>query len=380
MLNEWTAKFLKDPLGVARQRSISPPHGYQFVMKPGVGLYYGVGPSHSIDLSDKYARFFAPKYQGAVSAANGEYRQANVEVPTGMLSFEPATGLNQGGLTFNIDQIDRAALMQELIKDEGRAALRGQFTWQHRDKIPVYFLPWQSKSLLSINIPEYKEENIVQYGHGLEVDAMSPHIFFTAAINGCSVFVTGDPAHPTVTHAGISEGSTPYGNEAAEFWSTLLTVHQMQRGTRGDVNYEINKADYVNATSKAKMNWTINSARYRTWLSRIPDDNPMKLEEVQPFGAVFGIRYGRLWSFYLQENASVKRYKIVKRKVTKTEKRQVPVKFLGFKTSRFREKEFEIEVEEDARETSAQAVPMRVWPFYPRGPRQVKYETIFRKV
>jgi hypothetical protein len=379
-LNDWTNRFLKNPVKVAWEKSISPPHGYQMVMKPGYGLYYGVGTSSPIEMGDRYAKLFNSKYEKAVEAAKGEYAHAKVEVPTGMMSLEPATGLNNGGLTFNIEQIDGAKLLEEIIKEEGRAQLRREYTWAKRDKIPVYFLPWASKRLLSLSIPEYKEENVIEYERGVEVDPLSPHIFFTAAINGCSVFVNGDPARPTVTHAGISEGSTPYGNEAGDFWRDLLMVHQLQKGSHGDVTYEVNKAHYVNATSKAKMTWTINSARYRRWLSNLPDDMPMALEEVQPFGCVFGVRYGRLWSFYLQENASVKRYKIVKKKVTKKETRQVPVRFLGFRTSKVKDKEFEVEVEEDTKEFSAQAVPMRVAPFYPRGPGKVTFEPRFRKV
>lgn len=379
-LNQWTQDFLKDPLGVARKKSISPPHGYQSRMIEGRGLTYGVGKSQPIDIGGRNANLFQEKYRGKVEAVNGEYRSAKVEVPIGMLSFDIATGLNAGGLTFNIDQRDASSVMDELIRDTGRAFLRGHFTWAHKDKIPVYFLPWQSKFLLSLSIPEYKEENIVRYDHGVEIDAVSPHIFFTAAINGCSVFVNGDPSRPTVTHGGISEGSTPYGNDPATFWRDLLAVHQQQTGARGDTNYEINNTNYVNATGRAKQTWTPLSARFNSFLRRLPDNNPMQIEQVQPFGCVFGIRYGRLWSFYLQENAQVTRFKIVKKTVTKTETHRVHRTFLGKKTSFMKDKEVEVEVEEDQKITSAAAIPMRVTPFFPKGPGSVTYKTLFRQV
>jgi len=379
-LNEWTEKFLKDPLGVARTKSISPPHGYQSTMLEGRGLYYGVGRSQAIDIGGRNTNLFQEKYRDKVGLVNGEYRHAKVEVPIGMLKFEIATGLNSGGLTFNIEQRDASSVMAELARDTDRAMLRGHFTWAHKDKIPVYFLPWQSKHLLSLSIPEYNEQNTVRYDHGVEIDAVSPHIFFTAAINGCSVFVNGDPARPTVTHAGISEGSTPYGNDPASFWRDLLGAHQQQVGARGGSNYEVNNTNYVNATGRAKQTWTPLSAKFNSFLRRLPDDNPMKIEQVQPFGAVFGIRYGRLWSFYLQENVQVTLFKVVKKKVTKTEIRQVPRKFLGFKTSILRDQEVEFEVEEDQKITSAAAIPMRVSPFFPKGPGSVTYKTLFRQV
>src|SRR5262245_34397043 len=114
-LNDWTKRFLKNPVGVAWEKSISPPHGYQMVMKPSVGLYYGVGKSSPIEMGDKYTKLFNSKYQKAVETANGEYAHAKVEVPTGMMSLEAATGLNNGGLTFNIDQIDGEKLLAEII-------------------------------------------------------------------------------------------------------------------------------------------------------------------------------------------------------------------------------------------------------------------------
>src|SRR5687768_14128981 len=62
----------------------------------------------------------------------------------------------------------------------------GSFTLQPgASSLAVQWLPWLSHSIVGLTL------------------GASPDIFVTAAINGCSVFVTGAPNAPTVYHAGI---------------------------------------------------------------------------------------------------------------------------------------------------------------------------------
>ncbi len=394
-LNSWTKKFLEKPLELLRAFSVSPPDGYvkktTISVDPTTGrnlidYYGGMSKGVAIEMGGKYTRLFGSAYRGDVEAANGQFKAAKVEVPVGWIRLEPSTDPRlAGALTFTVEMGDQAGMADEMAKTAERAVLRGQrldeISWADKDKIPVYFLPWESRTLVTLNIPEYKEENVVSYGDKLSIDPLSPHLFFTAAINGCSVFVNGDARRPSVTHAGISQGSTPYGDEAATFWRDLIQAHHLQQRTRGDVLYEVNKKNYVNATSKAGGAWTPLSARFRTWLNKVTSGGPLKVDQVVPWGAVFGIRYGRLWSFYLQENVTVMRYLIEKKTVTKTETRQVPKKnIFGKPTSKIVTEEFEVEVTEEVKDFKPCNVPLRVSPFFPKGPARVEFKPQFKRV
>ena len=100
------------------------------------------------------------------------------------------------------------------IKLQKHDSFHGALTFQAiipsgKDKIPpghipVWFLLGKVDHLIEMTIPKRENED--------DDGPDDPKIFFTAAINGCSVFVRGDPRSPTVTHAGISQTQTPYGN------------------------------------------------------------------------------------------------------------------------------------------------------------------------
>ena len=85
---------------------------------------------------------------------------------------------------------------------------------------PIWFLPWADLNIIRLTIPVKGTSN------------PDPDIFFTAAINGCSVFVQGSARHPTVYHAG---GVTNYAiNDAVRFWREavgilLLTINVRAR-------------------------------------------------------------------------------------------------------------------------------------------------------
>lgn len=181
--------------------------------------------------------------------------------------------------------------------------------------VPVWFLPWESRHLVEMTIPPRQNDD--------DDDPDDPKIFFTAGINGCSVFVRGDPASPTVTHGGISQGQTPYGNNPSEFWRDLLYANLAGNNIYSGKTWEVNNTDYINQTGVSGGAQTAHTDRYLQWLKTLPS-GPLTVSHVVPWGCVFGVRYGRLWSFYLQENAVVYTYKIVaeyaKEQVTDTKK------------------------------------------------------------
>lgn len=198
------------------------------------------------------------------------------------VNFEPSCGNEKGALTFK-------------LATEG-------------DGVPIYFLPWDSLRVVSLSIPDtggafYDPD-----------DPDHPGLFFTAAINGCSVFVKGPPTHPQVFHAGI-DGSFASGTDAAAFWQQRLKEILAKQGPGGGhmgAVREVNKADYIKDPRHRDPTTTATADAYERWLTE-NQNKEFRLQAVSPWGCVFGIRYGRSWTFYLQENATVTTLRYVKK-------------------------------------------------------------------
>lgn len=296
-LNDYT-KMLRDrPLDVFRKYSVSPPDG-------------AVGDAMVDALGSSRRNRVLPLASRTQITTDGTFASV----------FKPNTNFGSEGFSHGV--IGKKIAWIRLEDDTSR---HGALTFQAiipsskatvpSGHIPVWFLPWESRFLVEMTIPQKQNED--------DNDPEDPHLFFTAGINGCSVFVRGDPRSPTVTHAGISQGQTPYGNSPADFWRDLLYANLAGQNIYAGKTWEVNNTDYINQTGVSGGAQTKNTDEYLRWLKTLPS-GPITVSHVVPWGCVFGIRYGRLWSFYLQENAVVHTYKIVseysKHTVTETKK------------------------------------------------------------
>lgn len=171
------------------------------------------------------------------------------------------------------------------------------------DLVPIYYLPWCSGKLMELRIPDV----------GADMDNIGEHprLFVTAALSGCSVFVDGHPARPRIVHAGIN-GALKV--DAAAFWRSMLGKIGSKTGVGIDDHLrEANKHEYM-ATP-----WAF---AFKQFLQADHRDT-LEIREVQEWASVFGIRFGRLWSFYLQRNATATTYRIVKKSSTQVVKRKI---------------------------------------------------------
>ncbi len=162
------------------------------------------------------------------------------------------------------------------------------------DWVPAYYLPWDQDAIVHMTIPM----------QGIRIGS-DPDIFFTAAINGCSVFIQGTEESPTVYHAG---GDTGRGNDmtrGAAFWREVLT--NFADTSKGKFQTEVNKMDYIKTPgqvgSDGKLS-TANANEYERWL-KDKYKKTLDVKFVNPWGCVVGYRNGGKWRFYLQENATV---------------------------------------------------------------------------
>jgi hypothetical protein len=165
------------------------------------------------------------------------------------------------------------------------------------DYIPCWFLPWASNHLTRMVIPPRIANR-----------ALDSDIFFTAAINGCSVMVTGNPKGPTITHGGTQDSRSnpsnenPFANsDARQHWLGLFQADLATRNVNTPI-YGIHKDDYINHNLTGT---TPEATAYQNFLGT-NSSQTMRVEDVRAEGAVFGVRdAGGDWSFYLQKKARI---------------------------------------------------------------------------
>jgi hypothetical protein len=271
-VKELNDKFRKNPLAFFKEYAVTPPNDLGQTLENLSTIF----SADEIEDSVKDTAFS----QGVQSASTSPLDTIR------WIDFNKASSAGEpGAVTFSGTKTADAAL----------------------GRVPVHFLPWSSLKIVSLHLPEFKTRDT-------DTDR-NPSIFFTAAISGCSVFVQGDPAAPQVFHAGIN-GTLLL--DAASFWRECLGIVTENTGPTG-IRREVNKNDYTRNDKFMKLKRV--GARTRTpgaedflnWLESEHRDE-LTISEVSPWGSVFGIRYGRLWSFYLQENATVTTVQFIKKK------------------------------------------------------------------
>lgn len=174
------------------------------------------------------------------------------------------------------------------------------------DDFSQFWLPWESLSVTRCKLPP-SPSSIV--GGNEDYDKF-PRFFMTAGITGCSIFVDGPSHCPTVYHAGITG---KLARPSDEFWKEQLEEALSSNGVRGiPPKAQVHKREYMQMNSPAIQ-------RYLRW-KESSVSSPYKLSVMSCFGSVVGVRFGRSWSFYLQENVLVQDIQILKRsKVEKVE-------------------------------------------------------------
>lgn len=203
--------------------------------------------------------------------------------------------------------------------------------------VPVWFLPWKSERLVKIKIESHtktaKTDAAFAPGGGI-APLPNPDIFFTAAINGCSVFAMGDTRAPSLYHGGVEgamEGKidpvayTNLGGSSEAVWQSLVEGGiydangplrpRAARGAAAKANKpnfsEVNRAHYV-----AERDST--GAQLRARGGGLTTAPALEIEKalrgksgltevnVSPWGCVFGLRDSTgHWSCYLVRNAMV---------------------------------------------------------------------------
>lgn len=219
------------------------------------------------------------------------------------------------------------------------------------DYIPIWFLPWESGFMWKITLESAATTPTITVGAATTTAIPNPELFFTAAINGCSVFARGNTTTPRIYHGGAEQNEiaeirnqlgnalwNQLGGNAEGMWLNVFQGLGVQQGAlalrhappkAADVSVgEINKNQYVKETMGGQT--VLSPLSMRPGLPTADADQPstllgvtlenyllnngayrnIRVEEVSPWGCVFGLRNGNNWEFYLQTNATVKYFTI----------------------------------------------------------------------
>lgn len=256
MSDGYNKKFLSDPLAFAKRYALHPADD--------VGGYKG---NKVLDL--KSVTTVNGNLVDMVSAkVAGDKKVAYLNLHKRPIGTSAVSG-NEGGRTVDVE-----------------GSYQPKPNW-----FPAYFLPWDaSGAMVRLSIPAKGTHDV------------DPDIFFTAAINGCSIFFQGTPERPTIYHCGGDTGKGSDHAAAAKFWRDLVDTYK--HTGKGKVLAEVNKTHYIKTPGVAGGSTTERALEYENWL-KSKNSSKLTVTMVNPWGCVFGIRRGTRWTFYLQENATI---------------------------------------------------------------------------
>ena len=197
----------------------------------------------------------------------------------------------------------------------------------HAGAFPVYYLPWSINQMFRMKLkpsPKHPKKNESWFFGLAGGDTIVPNIFVTAAVQGCSVFVRGDPESPLVYHVNASGKNPPSGATLAtandaEFLEAARFKHRaMKQWTALAQGEHPKEGPKVGGVRRAPAQSFTGSAQLRDYM---PQMKPTALQglqqayeeeyptadlvEVSQFGTVFGFRADRDWAFYRQTRTTV---------------------------------------------------------------------------
>jgi hypothetical protein len=201
--------------------------------------------------------------------------------------------------------------------DVGLFVMRIQYNRPGPSAVPAYYLPWKPDEMMRMKLKP-SPHHAKQEG-GLTLD---PDLFVTAALQGCTVVVTGEPAQPVVYHLNAKSvrgpGGETLGGDDAEFdiAAQAKVTHMRGKFATGQTSFpkEGPKVGGVHQPLVAPTTRGVNVTDYMKGVK--PGLNTVLRDfyrrrfgatyvNVAQFGTVFGIRNGGAWKFYRQTRTRV---------------------------------------------------------------------------
>jgi hypothetical protein len=187
--------------------------------------------------------------------------------------------------------------------------------------IPCWFLPWASARIIKLKIPDVTTTPVINFGGGID-PIPNPDLFFTAGINGCSVFAVGDARTPSMYHGGIDPGSgivIPRGDDETTetMWRRLIGRQHTAKfvGSVGKTDYisELQEADTTDDGNRVRRGGMVTTRRAAELEALLEAKGSLSRVSVAPWGAVFGLRdAGGNWTMTLVQNATATYMRVIR--------------------------------------------------------------------
>jgi hypothetical protein len=146
----------------------------------------------------------------------------------------------------------------------------------------VYYLPWSRKSIYRLTPKPATSESL------------DGNLFFTANLDGCMVSIMGTPEEPTIYHSNAA--GLDYDPNLTRLLENLAKIDEMRKGV----------ATFASMPKKGKpLSQTTQNPKHFDFLAydqgslqiMVPGNT---LIQDLSYGAVFGVRKQRVWTFYKQ--------------------------------------------------------------------------------
>jgi hypothetical protein len=183
---------------------------------------------------------------------------------------------------------------------------------------PVYFLPWSTNAVFRIKLKP-SPKHPTQTGIPFFKTTVQPSVFITAALQGCSIIVSGDPKQPVVYHLNAQSVNGPLGEELSS--PNDHDVHAAADAKRLHMMGRYNLARTEKPKEGPKVlgahplqTYTSKGAHLAEYMPDMLGSRSSALQarylgeaqgDVEQYGTVFGIRVGEDWSFYRQTRTRV---------------------------------------------------------------------------
>ncbi len=218
-------------------------------------------------------------------------------------------------------QIVSGATLRDLqvpINTNCYSAVLSDTTPGHNDAanwFTVFYLPWGGGKTFRITLKN-RQQNM-----------QDPDIFITSEVNGCSVFVEGSRAEPTVYHVNNSGGTSPTSGSLQPAWDNFFAPKQQRmtdwvedvpapKSIRQDPTLLTqNPPKAVHARNYMDLVHTHRPTDSRTPRGDVRTEIKGKHQQAKkititktiyaPCGTVFGIRENGEWTFYYQRKATM---------------------------------------------------------------------------
>jgi hypothetical protein len=179
---------------------------------------------------------------------------------------------------------------------------------------PVFYLPYANNETFRITLKNR------------QAGVPDPDIFITSAVDGCSVFIEGEPTEPTVYHVNHSGGAPPalVGNQVA--WDAYYDPKRAGMEQRVNLTHSpkalrqnpplpaatqpkaVHATEYMDLVHERRAGFEQDVYK-RQIRDEVKAANP-KLKKIRvtgtdykPCGTVFGWRRNGRWTFYYQKRA-----------------------------------------------------------------------------